>query len=240
MPKPNVGLIGVGKWGSFLKEKLSKHSNLIFYANSKTKYLSKLKNVNWVFVATPDKTHYKIVKRLINLNKNIFCEKPLTLHHDKSKELFNLAKKRNIILYVDDIQTYYQKKIKLFKENFITRRKKGVGNPKDLLYRFAYHDFYYLADKLKKKKIKSILIKDITKDLRFDIVYKDNSIYRFYYSLRFDKKVHKVNNFSFVTKKDLLSVMIKKVLKKNVNFKKNEEISLFSNKLIDEVKKKLS
>ena len=34
-------------------------------------------------------------------------------------------------------------------------------------------------------------------------------------------------------------MMIKKVLNEKVNFKKNKEISLFSNKIIDKIQKKL-
>ena len=41
MSRPKVGLIGIGKWGNILKEKLKRHSNLIFAANSKTNYKKK-------------------------------------------------------------------------------------------------------------------------------------------------------------------------------------------------------
>ena len=92
MFKSKVGLIGVGKWGSILKKKLKKNSNLLFSANSKANYNSKLKSVDWVFIATPDKTHFQIAKKIIK-KINIFCEKPLTLNHKKSKFLFNLSKK---------------------------------------------------------------------------------------------------------------------------------------------------
>ena len=58
----------------------------------------------------------------------MFCEKPLTLNYKKSKHLFDVAKK-NKELYVDDVQTYYNKKIKLKKNNYIARKKgHGVQN----------------------------------------------------------------------------------------------------------------
>ena len=38
-----IGLIGIGKWGKILKNKLKKHSKIIFVANSKTNYDSELK-----------------------------------------------------------------------------------------------------------------------------------------------------------------------------------------------------
>ena len=115
----------------------------------------------------------------------------------------------------------------------------GKGNPKNLLYRFAYHDFYFLADELKKRKIKSIKVFDVLNNLRFHIKCLDNTLFKFDYSLNSLKKIHKINNHNFVTKKDLLTLMIKKVLNEKVNFKKNKEISLFSNKVIDKIQKKL-
>jgi len=235
MYKKNVGLIGTGKWGKILEEKLKKNSNLIFSANSKFNYLKKIKKVNWVFVATPDKTHYKIVKKLLFLRKNVFCEKPLTLNYKKSKFLFDLAKKQKVYLYVDDIQMYHHKKINFLKKNLIIRKKLGQGKAIDLLYRFAYHDFYYLSRFIKNKKIKSINIKDKKFDLKFDIIFNTNDVCKFDYSLRSKIKIHKINNINLITKKDLLTKMIKKVLNYNVDFNKNMEISLLSNKLIDKV-----
>ena len=47
---------------------------------------------------------------------------------------------------------YLDKKIKLKKYSYILRQKKGSSNPKDLLFRFAYHDFYFLYEKVKEDK----------------------------------------------------------------------------------------
>ena len=35
--------------------------------------------------------------------KNVFCEKPLTLSYESSKELFDFADLMNVKLYVDDV-----------------------------------------------------------------------------------------------------------------------------------------
>ena len=48
-----------------------------------------------------------------------------------------------------------------------------------------------------------------------------------------------INDISFITKKDLLNIMIKKVLLEKVNFTKNKNQSLFANQLIDKIRKKL-
>ena len=53
-----VGIIGCGYWGKILKKNLKGISNIEFISKSKKEYLPRLKNVDWVFVATPDQTHY--------------------------------------------------------------------------------------------------------------------------------------------------------------------------------------
>jgi len=83
------------------------------------KYEKKLKNIDWIFIATPDKTHFKLVKKFLLKKINVFCEKPLTLKFKQSIELFKIAKKNKVKLYVDDIQIFLKKKIILKKKNYI-------------------------------------------------------------------------------------------------------------------------
>jgi len=239
MLRKNVGLIGIGNWGKILKDKLSANSNLIFFANSKTKYEKKLKNIDWIFVATPDRTHFKLVKKFLLKKINVFCEKPLTLKSKQSIELFKIAKKNKVKLYVDDIQIFLKKKIILKKKNYILRKKKGLGKVEYLLYRFAYHDFYFLYDYLKKKKIKKIDIINKDKELKFKLLLKNKLEFVFHYSLNHHKKIHKINNYNLITKKDLLNDMIKKLLNDKLSYEKNQKRSLFANYLIDKINLKL-
>ncbi len=238
MTYKKTGLIGVGKWGKILKDKLKKHSKIIFVANSKTKYDTELDKIDWVFIATPDKTHSSIVNKCLKKKVNIFCEKPLTKKYSTSLKLFEKAKKNNILLYVDDIQSFLNKKIILKKYNYVTRQKNSTGNSKNLLFRFAYHDLYFLYDNLKNYKVKKIKIINIKKNLKFKIKFGNKEIF-FHYDLNSDKKIHRINSTNFVTSKDVLSKMIKSVLNEKVDFKKNMEKSLFANKIIDMVIKKL-
>ena len=235
MQLKSTGLIGVGKWGKILKGKIEKHSRLLFSANSKSKYQNKLKKLEWVFIATPDSTHKKIVNKCLKEKINIFCEKPLTRSYLESSKLFLKAQKLDVKLFVDEIQSYTNKKIKLKKINYISRKKNGYGKPKDLLYRSGYHDFYFLYDQLYNKKIKKIKILDSNKDLKFYLKYK-NLILNFDYSLNSIKKIHSINKTNLITKKDILSKMIIDVINKKVDFNKNKKKSLFANKLIDKIK----
>lgn len=70
----NTGVIGCGNWGKKIIKILKKKTNLIFVANSNSNYQKKLKKVDWVFIATPDKTHFKIAKFLIKKKKIFFAK----------------------------------------------------------------------------------------------------------------------------------------------------------------------
>ena len=60
------------------------------------------------------------------------------------------------------------------------------------------------------------------------------------YNLRSKKKSHFINNLEIKSNKDLLGEMIKKVLKKNIDFKDNNNKALFIIKLIKKIKQKLN
>ena len=79
-----VGLIGYGRWWKILHRNLIDSYDVRFVCTSKDDYESKLKDVDWVVIATPDETHYEIVRNCIFAKKNVFCEKPLTPTEEQS------------------------------------------------------------------------------------------------------------------------------------------------------------
>ena len=106
------------------------------------------------------------------------------------------------------------------------------------MFRFAYHDFYFLYEKVKKFKISKIKIINIKDCLEFKIDFGNKSFF-FHYNLNSKKKVHSFNSINLMTKKDVLSKMVKDVLNEKVDFKNNKNKSLFANKLIDKIIKKI-
>lgn len=56
-----------------------------------------------IFIATPTFTHYELCKQALLAGKHVFCEKPLTLKTDESRELTNLAESRGLTLMVGHI-----------------------------------------------------------------------------------------------------------------------------------------
>ena len=233
-----VGLIGYGKWGKVLYKKLINFCDVKFICTSKEDYKSKLKNLDWVVVATPDKTHYEIVKNCLWAGKNVFCEKPLTPTYEQSKRLFSLAKMRGVKLYVDDIQNYRDYDFNIMEDNLVERRKNGGGDVKDILYRLAYHDIYTLYNHIKYSNICYIDLFDKNDKLHFNVQFEDINV-NFLYNLNSEEVEHHINGCSLRGEDDILTMMLKKVFDESADFEYNKEITLFTNEFIDKINKKL-
>lgn len=171
----NVGLIGKGKWGRILKLKLTDIANLKFVSGKKNNYLNLITNnhLDWVFVATPNSTHFKIVKNCLNLGINVFCEKPISTNYLEAKKLFQIAKKNRVKLYISDVYSFHNKKIKkIFSFNKVFRSKNIKGKDNEFLYRFMYHDISIMFDFFRNYKIKSVEIDQSKKKKIFSNKFK--------------------------------------------------------------------
>ena len=63
-------------------------------------------SIDIVYIATPHDTHYEYIKQALKHGKHILCEKPMCLFRAQSEELFELAKKNNLVLF-EGIKTAY-------------------------------------------------------------------------------------------------------------------------------------
>tara|TARA_R110002012_G_scaffold273086_3_gene458894 strand:+ start:775 stop:1443 length:669 start_codon:yes stop_codon:yes gene_type:complete len=212
-----VGLIGNGYWGKILQSKLKSICDIAFVCTSKDDYISKLESVDWVFIATPNDTHYDIVRQCIIQGKNVFCEKPLTLSYNESKMLFDLADECNVKLYVDDVFNYRNERCDI---KNLTKPIEIIWNKlsNDTLYDLVYHDLYLLWPYHK---------------------YPYQNV-KFTYG-QSDDRIHKINDINFTNTKnsnDALYDMINKIINGEPDYKYNKEISLMCNKTIDNIKKK--
>ncbi len=124
----NLGIIGVGYWGSLLVKKFSSLPNtrvsMVADLNSKrlqevkksfpkikttTKYQNILRDISidGVIIATPVLTHHKIAKDALLAEKHIFVEKPLTKTLKQTRELLRIAKKKNLTIMLDSTYLYH-------------------------------------------------------------------------------------------------------------------------------------
>lgn len=52
-----------------------------------------------IYIASPHETHYAYIKSALEHGKHVLCEKPMVLQSAQAQELFDLAKKNNLILF---------------------------------------------------------------------------------------------------------------------------------------------
>ena len=175
--KKFIGLIGCGYWGKNLARDLnyfgvlsrvsdinpkardfvSQISKNITFSNDYKKILRD-KTISSVVIATPAKSHYKIVREALVARKNVFVEKPLCLKYSDGKKLLLLSKKNKVKLMVGHLMLYHPAYIKM-KEN-ITKGKIGkvryiysnrlalgkLRKEEDVLWSFAPHDISMILD----------------------------------------------------------------------------------------------
>ena len=91
----------------------------------------------------------------------MFCEKPITENFKKAKELFKIAKKNKVNLYVSDVYAFHKKKInKIFSYNKIKREKNRLGGKIVIHEMQAYtgieideEDDWIIAERFMKKHV---------------------------------------------------------------------------------------
>ena len=234
----DTGLIGFGKWGKIIYEKLIKISDVKFVCNSSEDYLPLLNQVDWVVVATPNITHYDIVKSCLKRQKNVFCEKPLTLSYKQSKELYKLAKENKVHLYVDDIQNYRKTNFEFKHSNLVERRKKSQNKIKDVLFDLVYHDVYLLYNHIKDFEISEFKVFDKEKVLNFEVDFQGKKV-EFIYDLNYDGLKHEINGVSQRGDDDVLSLMLFSVFNEEVDFVFNKKLTLFTSRTLELFKIKI-
>ena len=126
-----ANLIGVGYWGSFIYKTLKdtgfKTINLCDpkVPGACTNY-KKMDQAEFVFVATPVSSHFKICEHFLSQGKRVFCEKPLTATAKEAEELYKIAEEHNTYLFVDWVFTYNYG-VELIKQ--YVKDKENKGNP---------------------------------------------------------------------------------------------------------------
>lgn len=168
---PRVAVIGCGYWGKNLIRnyhnlgalKLICDKNETALADFKSQYADidicialadvlTRKDIAGVVISSPAETHFNIARESLLADKNVFVEKPLTLHDEEGRELIALAKERNKILMVGHLLQYHPVFMRL-KEmasagelgriNYIYSHRLNLGKirrEENILWSFAPHD----------------------------------------------------------------------------------------------------
>lgn len=54
--------------------------------------------VQLIYIATPNSYHYNHIKMCLEAGKHVICEKPITVNAEQARELFLIAKNKNLLL----------------------------------------------------------------------------------------------------------------------------------------------
>lgn len=92
---PDLDVVGVCDTSSLVLEAFKKYSSLKCY----TDYLKLIENEkpDCLFVVTPTKFHFNIVKYALQKGIHVFCEKPFCLSLEQGDELVKLAEEKGLI-----------------------------------------------------------------------------------------------------------------------------------------------
>lgn len=193
----NIGIIGVGYWGKNLIRSFRELGDVrikylcdirtsafksidtrgIKVTNDYSKILED-KSTNAAIIATDIPTHYQLVRESLLAGKHVFVEKPLSVKQEEVEELTDLAKRNNLVLFVDHVLLYSPsvKKIREIIEKdtigkiySIRINRLNLSSPEkdiDVIVDLLPHDIsvlYYLLNGFP-KEVLSISSKNLQKD----------------------------------------------------------------------------
>lgn len=172
--KPFIGLCGIGYWGKNLFRDLNSLNVLHSACDTRfevwTEYERQYKHqdypritCNWnniledpevtaVVIALPAEMHYTFTKQALLAGKDVFVEKPMSLHVKEAEELCKLAEQHSKLLMVGHVLRYHpciQKMIEIVHSGelgairYIHCSRKNLGKirqEENVLWSFAPHD----------------------------------------------------------------------------------------------------
>lgn len=87
-----------------------------------------LEEIDAVYIASPNETHYDYAKRAVTAGKHVLCENPIALNRHDAGELFELARQQDVII-LEGIKTAY---CPGFQQLINTARSGQIGEIRDI------------------------------------------------------------------------------------------------------------
>src|ERR1700720_332817 len=166
-----VGVVGCGYWGKNLVrnfhqlgrlrvicdvdrprlEQLQREYDGVDICDSYEEVVAR-KDIEGVVIAAPAVQHYPLAKRALEMGKDVFVEKPLSLHVEHAEELTEFAQKSGRVLMVGHLLQYHpaiQKLKSLIREGalgkvqYVSSSRLNFGKlrtEENILWSFAPHD----------------------------------------------------------------------------------------------------
>jgi len=169
--KKNIAVVGSGYWGKNLVRNFHELNALKTICDLDEDVLTQFQSqypgvettqsfqkildddqIEGIIIATPAALHFKMAKEALNHGKDVFVEKPLSLHIEDGKKLVKIAGENQRILMVGHILHYHPAIIKLKemisqgelgKIQYIYSNRLNLGKfrtEENILWSFAPHD----------------------------------------------------------------------------------------------------
>lgn len=106
-------------------EQFAESHELSFYTDNFDEFISK---VDAVYIASPHLTHGEYIRKSLQNEKHVLCEKPLVLSSNEARELYELAKNKNLVL-MEGIKTAYAP---AFQQLMAIVKSGAIGTIKDI------------------------------------------------------------------------------------------------------------
>lgn len=247
--KISVGLIGLGSFGSKIREVLKGNDSFKLVYEGTHDFATSPK-CDWVIIATPVLTHNEICHWFLDRESNVLITKPGSTSKSGLVELINHAKSSGLSLYVDDVFRYSTMFEKIFE---ITKRYEGLdesvliqakwlkNGPFDdsLGNALAYHHFYMLSAFNHGAEISEIEIQLNKLNKKSFTARSGNYLFRSDLDRSAEKVLHqlKINGLVFETlsndKNLALKKMVSSVLTGTTDLALNHKIAISAQKATD-------
>lgn len=117
--------------------------------------------IKGAFVHSSTESHEDIVRELLENGIHVYVDKPITYHYETSKELVELAERKNLILMTGfnrRFAPFYRAMAEIEQPNMVILQKNRHSLPSDIR-KFVYDDFIHVLDTVR------YLIKDEFQDV---------------------------------------------------------------------------
>lgn len=95
-----------------LKEAAEKHPKAKLYADYRKMLSDMADEIDAVIVSTPDHTHAPASLMAMNLDKPVYCQKPLTHHVSEARQMRKLAKEKDLVTQMGiQVHSFYDYKL---------------------------------------------------------------------------------------------------------------------------------
>lgn len=106
-----VELVGVCDSSNYVLSVLGKYTGVPTFGDFDS-MLAELPELDAVLIATPSRTHARMVRAALERDIHVFCEKPFTLRVEDAEELVSLARSRGLVTQVG----YHNRFVGAFRE----------------------------------------------------------------------------------------------------------------------------